>query len=624
MSAHDSSVVTSTNTQNNIYVQGQEVNAEFLYQIGKEIGLNISLVNSGTNNPPISTLENFSEDANSLRSSKVTENYLSVLRPAVLIGTQVLFTYEVPVENLVGEPSSLFLSINASRVSDNFIKLQSTIAVIAFFAVLIAALLSYYLSRRISKPIEALADHSFDISQGNYSTLQHTKSYSHEMTKLYNAFNKMQSSVAAREKEILIQAETDLQTNLYNRQYIANFVDKQLGDNKSFQAININISDFRSINDNFGNLAGDSCLEIVAQRLRPLGGICARITGAKFLWLPDKNISDEDLRELRVSLNKDVVHNKIPITLDISMGVLHCPDQASDIESFFKRLNILIEPAKVSTDSIAYFSDDIEKDYTRKIDIITQLKQSIDDKQDEFNICYQPYINIQDNKKYKLEALLRWHTPTLGSVAPDEFIKIAEDTGIITDITKLVVDRVFQDLSRLKENGFELEASINISANDLLGMDFTRFVKSKIENYKLDAKNITFELTESAFLNDIQKAITKMTEIKALGFSISIDDFGTGYSSLSYLSKLPADVLKIDKSFIISLTKSDIDKTLCKRIIQIAKDLSLQVVAEGIEDKESLEWLREQYCEWGQGFYICKPRSIDETLKWLADEFSSM
>ena len=235
-----------------------------------------------------------------------------------------------------------------------------------------------------------------------------------------------------------------------------------------------------------------------------------------------------------------------------------------------------------------------------------QLRKALE--KDEFELYYQPIMNLKTNEIVAVESLLRWNNETLGQVPPDDFIPIAEETGMIIPIGKWVLETAIDQNIRWQKAGYNpFKISVNVSVMQLLDPLFVNMVKNAVENSELDSTHLVLEVTESIAMYEAGAMIEKLQALKDLGISLSMDDFGTGYSSLSYLKKYPLDSLKIDRSFVTDMMLNEDNKAIVKTIIAIAKQLDLKVTAEGIEGNEEYQFLAKINCDYGQGYGISKP-----------------
>lgn len=249
----------------------------------------------------------------------------------------------------------------------------------------------------------------------------------------------------------------------------------------------------------------------------------------------------------------------------------------------------------------------------------THLSKALEN--NEFILHFQPQINLKNGKFYGFEALIRWKSPIYGVVPPDNFIKLAEETGLIIEIGKWVLETACNFIKSIHDKGEnELEISVNISVIQLSEDNFVSTIMEVIENTGIQPKHLNLEITESILMESIETNIKKFEELQEKGISISLDDFGKGYSSLTYLKEIPIDVLKIDKAFIDELIEKEEDKDIIGAIITLAHKLGMVVVAEGVETKEQYDYLMKNQCDIAQGYFISKPISAEAIIKLLDDD----
>jgi EAL domain-containing protein (putative c-di-GMP-specific phosphodiesterase class I) len=215
---------------------------------------------------------------------------------------------------------------------------------------------------------------------------------------------------------------------------------------------------------------------------------------------------------------------------------------------------------------------------------------------------------------------MRWTDPKLGFIPPDEFIAIAEQSGLISAVTYWVIDRVIADAALMHEQNLNVCIAVNLSARDLEDPLLLNKIKVGLEKVKLPASALSFEITEGDLVEDAKTAVEHLQAYRKQGHKLAIDDFGTGYSSLGYLKSFPVDTLKIDKSFVLELSNNKDDQDIVQTVMQLANKFNLSVVAEGVEDKEALQYLADNGCTWAQGYYICRPIPLNDLIKWCSEE----
>jgi diguanylate cyclase (GGDEF)-like protein len=535
----------------------------------------------------------------------------------VILKKHAFLSKQFSLSQLDDQTVWVVLSENAEQVFSEFNQLQLTISIVAFISMLITLIFAALFARRLAKPLGTLVQFANRISHGNYErNLVSERQDLVEVQELSSAFALMQDNIQARESKIIFQANHDLLTRVNNRYHIEQLVDDKLKINDDFQAIGINIFGFRGINDIFGYQSGDVCLKVLASRVAELGGLAARLTGGELLWIPEQLQTPEQLNALKLALEQPIDDAGVVINLKVAMGIIHCPGQADSAQLLFRRMNIVLDEAQITRQLLLYFDPAIEQRYLRRLSIIVELKKVLASEQQELSLSYQPKLNIGANKINNVEALIRWNSPTLGFVSPEDFINIAEQAGFIDKITEWVINRAISDALIIQQAGIELCIAINLSANDVMNEDLLPYVVNLLEQNNLPRSVLSFEITESDVVKDPEKAIKHLSAFREYGFILAIDDFGTGYSSMAYLKNLPVDTLKIDKSFILKLDTQVGDQNIVQTVLKLAKSFGMDVVAEGVENQATLNLLQQWGCEYAQGYHICRPIPVAALLDW--------
>ena len=508
------------------------------------------------------------------------------------------------------------LSNDVKRLFSDFSALQMNISLIAVLAIILALCFAALFSRKVAKPLVALADIAQRISAGDYNKAINTESSSTEVSNLAIALESMQSNIRQREEKISYQAQHDILTGLNNRYNMESLLNAKFELNKPFQVLGINVFGFRSINDVFGYHNGDTCLQVLAKRLLVHGGLGARLAGGELLWVPDEHVTHEQLLEFRNELEQPIETGDASIITKVSIGMLNCPTDASNAEELFRRMNIVLDETQLSEQLLLNYKPEFEQRYLRRLSIIAELKTALDDQQDELSLFYQPKLDLVSGKVTKVEALIRWNNAILGFVSPDDFISVAEQAGFIGKITDWVINQAIKDAVTLKDAGMDVSIAINLSAKDVMDNALLPHITSLMSASELDSKALSFEMTESDLVREPEKAIQQLRAFRERGFELAIDDFGTGYSSMSYLKSLPVTTLKVDKSFVLKLDSQQGDQKIVRTVIDLAHSFGLNVVAEGIESQATLQLLQNWGCELAQGYYMCKPLPFADFIQW--------
>ena len=392
----------------------------------------------------------------------------------------------------------------------------------------------------------------------------------------------------------------------------------------SVAVIFLDLDNFKEINDTFGHDYGDEMLRQVAYRLRVelrKEDTLARISGDEFFIILDSIHTPSSISVLADRLLQQLAQ---PFSLKgqdayigLSIGIAMYPDDASSAKELVKVADIAMYNAKSEgKNTYRFFSSKLDQQAKNKLDIRTQLRRALEN--NEFSLVYQPVIDVASNSLKGAEALLRWNNPKLGTIPPDIFIPIAEETGLISDIGDWVLLQACKQNKAWQEAGFaSIVMSVNMSARQL---SYDKYIDSVVECLRksgLDAQCLELELTETTIMRDVETAIRRLDQLKSLGIKLAMDDFGTGYSSMSYLRKLKLNRLKIDRSFICNIPYSNEDAITTKAIITLANNFNLKTTAEGVETLEQLEFFQQTDCDSVQGYYFSRPVAPQQFMKFL-------
>ena len=610
-------IITTENSTELFALIGFEVDQTYLETVKPLVLLDISILVQNETSLIISSLPTEKRSAAYLEQSLInsSDNSLIYLNPA--LNTNSLFSRKFSLHNMGDATPVIYVSADGVNVKSHFMQLQLTIGAIALFALVIAIFAGRLLSKQITKPLEYIAEYAMNMSKGDYSGSFQLQACSVELNQLLSAFRSMEQGVKQRESEIVFQAQHDVLTGLYNRNYLSKHLDALFEGKQCFQAIGIKVKGFRTINDVFGYQYGDACVQELAKRINACSGTSARMSGGEILWLPSSILSKHEIDKFKASLDQNVHVNNVSVPIQTSIGILNCPSDTSSSEELYRRMNIVIDKAQLSSNLIIEFSNEFEERYLRRLAIIKNLRLALASDSSDLSLHYQPKIDLETLQVNHAEALIRWSDRELGFVPPDEFILIAEQAGLIHQVTSWVLNQVINDLQTLKEQHINICIAINISAQDLLNEDFAEYTRGLLSKHNLCNGDISFELTESVIVQEPERSIEQMQSLRDAGFSLAIDDFGTGYSSLSYVTQLPVDTIKIDKCFVLSLATNLGEQAICKAVLALAKSFNMKVVAEGVEDAESMALLRTWGCAFAQGYHIARPMPVLDLVNYM-------
>ncbi len=439
--------------------------------------------------------------------------------------------------------------------------------------------------------------------------------------------DELRSQTAELEQRITHESTHDSLTNLPNRVLLHDRLEQAIHiairQNQNICLVILDLDRFKEINDTLGHFAGDRLLKQVALRLTGVvrnSDTLARMGGDEFaILLP----LIDGVQGLQVFI-KRVTKALIPpftlegMTLDIqaSMGIALCPEHGKDVDTLTQRAEVAMYAAKQQKNGHAVYSPILDRFSPRRLTLMGELRQAL--REEELILYFQPKIDLRSKKVDKAEVLIRWQHPQHGLLKPEEFINLAERTGLIKDITKWMLDESIKQILRWQKKDLFVSLAVNLAPSCLLSHDLPEIITGILGSHNLQGSILTIEITETSIIQEPDLAYEILHRLKELGADISIDDFGTGYSSLAHLKKLPVSELKIDRSFVMDMLENEDDEIIVKSIIDLAHNLGLTVVAEGVESKEVARRLQELQCDLLQGFYFSKPLPAGEFEQWQA------
>jgi diguanylate cyclase (GGDEF)-like protein/PAS domain S-box-containing protein len=392
----------------------------------------------------------------------------------------------------------------------------------------------------------------------------------------------------------------------------------------------LDLDGFKYVNDTHGHDAGDKLLveaaRRIAGRLRQSDTV-ARLGGDEFTVILGGLSQDADIGKVADSLIEslqDVFElDDAEVHISASVGIAVYPDDGDDFVKLTKNADAAMYQAKQAGRGVyRFYTRSINESTMRRLELATALRSALE--RHELHLVYQPKLDLRDRRILGFEALLRWDNPRLGPVSPAEFIPVAEETGSILPIGEWVLREACGELRRWQEAGFpELNVAVNLSMRQLERGDMAQTVRDVLAQEGIDGRHVELELTETLLMRDAERAMASMKAIRASGVGLTVDDFGTGHSSLSYLKRLPIQTLKIDRSFVRDIASDPDDAAIIRAVLSMARQLRLDVVAEGVETAAQHAFLKAEGCNQAQGYFYARPLGAEAALAFLQGEYQS-
>ncbi len=420
-------------------------------------------------------------------------------------------------------------------------------------------------------------------------------------------------------------------TGLPNRKYLlqrlGELVDRP--DVTRFSVALLDLDRFKEVNDTLGHHVGDRLLEMVAQRIQGVlraDDLVARLGGDEFAvvmpFLASDREASEVSRRVRDALIEPFRLEEVLLELEASIGIAVYPEHGTDVEQLMRRADVAMYLAKEQHTGVEVYDPARDRNSTDRLGLLAALRRALDD--GELALHYQPKVTIGDvasasQQVVGMEALLRWNHPTRGFIPPDEFIPLAETSGLMHRLTDFVVDTALRQVAQWRAEGLTVSVAVNVSARDLHGSELARTVSEALARHRVPAPLLKLELTERTLMAEHSRVLDTLVALEALDVELSLDDFGTGYSSMFMLKRLPVSEIKVDRSFVSKLADHDEDASIVRSIIDLAHALGLQAVAEGVETAEVWSQLQELGCDTAQGWFVSRPMPSTAATQWLRD-----
>ncbi|WP_342131322.1 putative bifunctional diguanylate cyclase/phosphodiesterase [Hydrogenophaga sp. OTU3427] len=548
------------------------------------------------------------------------------MAPDVVLGRDTYVVRHVELDTSGGVVRTVLMRSVVDAV-EPYVQLQLLLALVAAGGVVLFAAGSGLVMRRVTQPLKTLTEATTALQQGNYAADLGNMARGDEVGQLARGFDRMRTSLAEQRREILQLAYWDRLTGLPNRERfreaLVHAIEDSRGSAKPLAVITLNVDRFKHVNDVLGYAFGDELLKAVAERLKQQvyreGDLVARLGGDEFAILLSRTdaqgavmLTERVARAFELPLAFD----EQTVDLSASMGVACWPGDADEPDLLMSRSEIAMHAAKSKTAGVLLYSPSLDSASTQTLSLLTDLRHAL--QHNELRLFLQPKLDTASERVVAAEALVRWQHPQRGLVPPLQFIPFAEQTGFVRQLTLWMFEEAARHWAALQPAQGLLRIAINLSTRDLLDQDFPLRLAALLRQYGVLSSGFCLEITESAIMDDPQRAEATLNKLAAQGFKLSIDDFGTGYSSLAYLKRLPVNELKIDKSFVMGMEADESDAKIVRSTIDLAHNLGLSVVAEGVENAAVLGLLRELGCDEVQGYFVSKPLPAVEFNGWRA------
>jgi diguanylate cyclase (GGDEF)-like protein len=426
----------------------------------------------------------------------------------------------------------------------------------------------------------------------------------------------------AREHEAAHDGLTGLPNRTSLQYSLEEAFDAYRRNNLPFALMLIDMDDFKSVNDTLGHQIGDDLLRLFADRLATLvrpGDLVARLGGDEFaVVVHNASIAEATAVAERIvaSSAEPVSLEGLPLEVALSVGIAACPDHGVDAATLLRHADVAMYAAKKDHTGTRVYAGDQDDNDTTRLGMLAELRRALDS--DQIELLYQPKLSMQDRTPIGVEALIRWRHPERGHIPPDQFVPMAERSGIMPRLTERVVDIALRQLAEWRARGIFIPVAVNVSPTDLAGGELSSLVARRLDEYNVPADMLKLEITERIATYRLDEARATLSELSRLGVSISLDDFGTGYSSLARLSSIPVDEIKIDRAFVSRLVNGTRDAGIVGAMIDLAHALGVPSIAEGVETAEEWRCLHALGCDGAQGWYIARPMSGDQFSSWVS------
>lgn len=431
-------------------------------------------------------------------------------------------------------------------------------------------------------------------------------------------YNDLDETTFAEYDRVTLLPSVDVFKNI-----VKNNIKNSIINNTSASLILFDIDNFKHVNDSFGHEFGDSMLRIISSEVRNSINrevLMCRYSGNTFILFQNSESENEIEKTIEEIFNVFKQSHE-DIYLTISMGISVVPKDGISYDFLLKNADIAMYEAKQNgKNNYKFFSNEMGNKVVKEYALQKELRTSLEN--NEIYVVYQPKVSLEDSTVQGFEALARWNNKKFGEISPGKFIPLAEESKMIVPIGSFVLEEACRKIKFLSSKGYtDFKIAVNLSEVQFQEEIVINVLRKLIKKYQISSRHLELEITESMFMKSFESNLKVLEEIKDMGVTIALDDFGTGYSSFSYLTKLPIDVLKIDRSFILDVCTNPKEKCMVEGIIRLAYQLGIQVVAEGVEEEEQVEYLKAIFCDFVQGYYFSRPKPFNEIIDIVGKKY---
>ena len=496
--------------------------------------------------------------------------------------------------------------------------------VLTIIAVMFVVLIYRVLEKSLLIPVAHISELLTDENQ-NLKNIELPEKGSKEVHSLIDSFNTMRRQIHHRQMALEFQAMHDSLTGLPNRALFQDRLEQAINlaerDKSCVSILLLDLDRFKDINDTLGHSIGDRVLRRIAKRLEKSlrsSDTVARLGGDEFSILTSYNNRSQIeafVDRIVKDIERVIIIDDQKLYVGVSVGIASYPSDGKDPDTLIRHADIAMYSAKRENKNQEFYAE--EKDYHNadNLTLLAELKAELKKPSDQIQLYFQPQIDLNTSEVTSVEALIRWNHPVQGFIPAEQIIRVAEQTGLISELTYWVIAESIKEY--IKWDNLDITISINLSVWNLQDPNLISFISKKLNENNIKPEKIVFEITESDVMHDPIKAREVLTTLSEMGVELAVDDYGTGFSSLAYLKVLPVKCLKIDKSFVIDMFDDENDAIIVHSTIELAHNLGLTVVAEGVETEQLLDKLRQLGCDYAQGYLISKPKNSSEFIKWM-------